>query len=185
MWHLNNFFDHRQASGVLFSKEECQNIVRMFDSKVKEATTETKNKNLIRQGKIHWVDINPDTSWIYERCSVAIKDINADMFKYDLDYIETLQFTSYSNTDDRYGKHLDNLHVSGVQRKLSFSVQLSEPHSYEGCELLLHNNNVPTIASKDIGVITIFPSNCLHEVTSLQSGQRYSLVGWVVGPRFK
>ena len=185
MWFLNTDVNHRYQTATLFSVDECQKIISLFKESLIDATTETQNKNSVRKGKVHWVDVNESTAWIYERCSIAVRGMNSDLFKFDLQYIEKLQFTAYDEPDAKYGKHLDTLHISGAPRKLSFSVQLSDSSSYEGCELLLHNASKPTIADRQVGTMTIFPSYTLHEVTPLQSGVRYSLVGWVVGPSFR
>ena len=70
-------------------------------------------------------------------------------------------------------------------RKLSISVQLSDESSYDGCELHLLNDEHPHVAKKDLGSLTAFPSYTLHEVTSLEKGERFALVTWVTGESFK
>ena len=70
-------------------------------------------------------------------------------------------------------------------RKLSFSIQLSDPSMYEGSELKIYNGNDPIIAKKELGTMNFFSSYMLHEVTPIEKGKRYSLVGWINGPKFK
>jgi PKHD-type hydroxylase len=70
-------------------------------------------------------------------------------------------------------------------RKLSFTIQLSEEKSYKGGSLCMYNSGDPDFAPKEIGTFVAFPSWLLHEVTPVIEGERYSLVGWVNGPRFK
>ena len=70
-------------------------------------------------------------------------------------------------------------------RKLSFSVQLSDPDSYKGGDLLLKISNEPTSVKRTRGAVIFFPSYILHEVTPVKQGVRKSLVGWVTGPRWK
>ena len=43
----------------------------------------------------------------------------------------------------------------------------------------------PETLKKDLGAMSIFPSNTLHEVKPVTSGVRYCLVGWCNGPRLK
>ena len=74
---------------------------------------------------------------------------------------------------------------SNAVRKLSFSVQLSDPDDYKGGDLLLKISSDPTQVKKTRGTVIFFPSYVLHEVTPVEQGVRKSLVGWVTGPRWK
>jgi PKHD-type hydroxylase len=74
----------------------------------------------------------------------------------------------------------------GPYRKLSFSIQLSNPNDYEGSELQINTggpiyNTVP----KEQGTLVAFPSFIMHKVTPLTRGKRYSLVAWIHGPNWK
>jgi PKHD-type hydroxylase len=77
------------------------------------------------------------------------------------------------------------MYYSNGTRKLSLSVQLSEPEDYEGGSLLLYNGEEPMTLPKTRGTGLFFPSYSLHEVTPVTKGIRYSLVAWFLGPRFK
>ena len=105
-------------------------------------------------------------------------------FNYDLTALEDLQFTIY-NEGQFYKKHIDTLYSSNQLRKLSFTIQLTDPSEYEGGDVLAHFSEEPVTLKKDLGVMSLFPSNSLHEVTPITRGTRYSLVGWCTGPRFK
>lgn len=74
-------------------------------------------------------------------------------------------------------------------RKLSFSLQLSDSNDYTGGDLQFHHNNYAKTgvltAPRDKGSLIIFDSRLSHRVKKVTSGQRESLVGWVVGPRWK
>jgi len=127
-----------------------------------------------------------NATWIYQRLTATILDINARFLNYDLSRIESLQFTRYeSGNKEFYGKHIDALYRAFALRKLSFSVMLSDPADYEGGDLLLHYGKTPVMASNARGKIIFFPSYLLHEVTPVTKGTRYSLVGWVTGPPFR
>ena len=56
---------------------------------------------------------------------------------------------------------------------------------YEGGELLLHTGENPERPMKKQGMGVFFPGYTLHEVTPVTKGKRYSLVAWVLGPKFK
>ena len=70
-------------------------------------------------------------------------------------------------------------------RKLSFSLQLSDPEDYNGGDLVIYNGNKPVKTKRQRGYMLVFPSFSVHEVTKLTKGTRYSLVGWIAGENFK
>ena len=71
-------------------------------------------------------------------------------------------------------------------RKLSFSLQLSDPEDYTGGEVQFMDNGRKTyFAPKQRGTLIMFDSRTPHRVRKVKSGMRKSLVGWVVGPRWR
>ena len=72
-----------------------------------------------------------------------------------------------------------------IIRKLSLSIQLSDPSSYEGGELVLYVGEEGITVPKEQGKLIAFPSFTLHEVKPVTKGERYSLVAWITGPQFK
>ena len=99
-------------------------------------------------------------------------------------------------SNDNHGENLAILNGQYV-RKLSFSIQLSDPEDYEGGELEFKVNKYGSEKRGDFaldetffapnkkGTIIIFDSRVKHRVCEVKSGVRKSLVGWVVGPRWK
>ena len=79
---------------------------------------------------------------------------------------------------------MDRLH-QGVIRKLSITIQLTDPKEYEGGELELKIGNKPMIMKKDQGRLLMFPSFFLHQVNTITKGERNSLVVWITGSQFK
>ena len=172
-----------------FTPEECDLIIEL-GSKLKlkegEITGDKLINSEIRQSKVAF--FNPEdksTEWIFRRVTDFIGSINKQFWNFDLQYIETLQFTTYKDSNDFYGKHTDQYFASPHYRKISFSVQLSDPSNYEGADLLMYFLDKPSPTRRDRGDIVLFPSFVLHEVTPLTKGERYSLVGWVCGPPFR
>ena len=97
---------------------------------------------------------------------------------------EGLQFTNYEAPSGKYGKHVDR-GLNMPVRKLSISIQLTDPEEYEGGELYLYNDDKETLMDKTQGTLIIFPSYVLHEVMPVTKGTRNSLVTWVTGKQFK
>ena len=82
-----------------------------------------------------------------------------------------------------YTWHMDNGDKT-PGRKISLSVQLSSPDSYEGGELEFFYTNKTKQVEKTQGGVIAFPSFIMHRVTPVTKGVRYSMVAWVVGPRW-
>ena len=171
-----------------FTKEECIKIVKSIK---KQSKLLTKGKTIgkevadVRKSNIFWIGANEDTAWIYERLTSIITDLNNRYFKFDLyGIVEALQFTNYKAPGDKYGKHLDKS-TNHLIRKLSVSVQLTDPKEYKGGELMLYPAEEPYLMKKEQGSLSLFPSYVLHEVTPVTKGERNSLVTWVTGKPFK
>jgi PKHD-type hydroxylase len=178
----------------IFNIEECEKIIKlgkrlnMSSSSVGDKS-QSDTINSIRSSNNSWIPINQYTDWIYQRIDKAVKGMNDKFFEFDLVSIENLQFTEYhSNKSGHYSKHIDMHHNClhpNLYRKLSFSIQLSDPQTYEGGNLLVYFSKEPSNANREIGSGSFFPSYALHEVTPTTKGVRYSLVGWATGPRLK
>lgn len=190
-WFINNVQDDEVwAWRSTLTKEQCDSIIKYgLSLESQDAhTNQSDSVNVsIRNSRISWIPSNnPETQWIFQTCAYMVNEMNAKYFNYDLLYLESLQFTQYSGDDLAfYGKHTDTAFKSHIPRKLSFSILLSDETTFDGGDLLLHCVNEPMTAPKTQGTAVVFPSFTLHEVTPVTKGTRYSLVGWVVGPRFK
>ena len=73
-------------------------------------------------------------------------------------------------------------------RKISITVQLSDPSEYEGGELELWSGGSEesaTKAYKGAGSVFMFPSYMLHRVTPITKGTRRSFVLWLGGSHYR
>ena len=174
----------------VFSDTELDTIASMFDEdELKIGTTSDDNKQSldIRDSKIRFLESSlEENKWIFQRLTATVQQANNQFFQFDLDRIESLQYTTYKK-NQYYRDHLDIMYKSpsNAVRKLSFSVQLSDPDDYKGGDLVLKISSDPTQVKKTRGTVIFFPSYVLHEVTPVKQGVRKSLVGWVNGPRWK
>lgn len=169
-----------------FSKEECLNIIDIAKNKgLIEGKTFGEEANNIRKSKISWLFPDDDMAWAFQRCTDIITNLNDNFFKFDLyGFGEGFQFTNYQAPGGKYGKHLDRGSKS-IIRKLSLSIQLTDPSEYEGGELYLYENDKGMVMEKTQGTLILFPSYILHEVMPVTKGERNSLVSWITGPAFK
>jgi PKHD-type hydroxylase len=169
-----------------FTPEECKKIIEIGNKKkLIQGTILHGTTSSMRDSKIAWLYPTEELNWVYTRISQIIYDLNKKYFNFELyGFIEGFQFTHYQQPDGKYKKHVDR-GLNAFIRKLSLSVQLSDPSSYEGGELLLHEEENPIIVPKEQGKLITFPSYIMHEVKPVTKGERYSLVAWITGPSFK
>jgi PKHD-type hydroxylase len=161
------------------------------------------NQNLLQKATIDTGKNNPtdnyrntDIMWLTDMNSLApiytkiidrVKTINAEHFKYSINYVEPLQYSVYNATDNgKYDMHNDTVlrNTSGNARKLSFSILLNDASEFEGGELEFYTARTPSSKKLDKGTIIVFPSFLMHGVTTVTKGSRRSLVGFVGGPNF-
>ena len=180
----------------------------MGDSKL---INDVLNKN-IRKSKNTWIPTHHwITGWLWHYVEMA----NRNNFLYDISFIESesMQYASYgvgeyyhwhtdssipvqykpqfqtsareSTKDDNYLRERTAIENELV-RKISFSLQLSDPDDYEGGNIqFIDESNKNYIAPRQKGSLIIFDSRTKHCVCKVRSGVRKSIVGWVVGPRWK
>lgn len=170
----------------VFTPEECKKIIDIGNKKglVEGRTRKGINKEY-RNSTISWLYSSDNLDWVFRRITNIIINLNKDYFKFNLfGFIEGFQFTHYQAPGGNYKKHVDRGKDMYV-RKLSLSVQLSDPNSYEGGNFVLYEGNEPIVLPKEQGKLVAFPSYVLHEVQPVTKGERYSLVAWITGPQFK
>ena len=109
------------------------------------------------------------------------KEANS-FFKFDISFVEPYELKRYTK-NDFFGKHIDNYYslTIDLDRKLTISVQLSNDDEYEGGEF----NVMGTKHKLKKGSVISFPSYFPHQVESISSGTRWSLIGWAWGPYWK
>ena len=173
----------------LLSVDECNDLVNKaiqweegkVDS-VFSALSEQSNK--IR--KVQFCKEAVDKK-LQDRIFDCISSVNSEYYNYNLqgfnkkDPPSVLKYTG--ERGDHYTWHVDTplIETSSLfSRKLSFTLQLTNPNDYEGGSLEFE----PDIKCSDMrlqGCITIFPSKLLHRVTEMTMGTRYTVVGWIWG----
>ncbi len=173
-----------------FSKEQLD----WLQQKAKEATQEAQVggenggqvNDRIRRSELNWLYKEPEFAWVFEKLSHVAANLNADYFGFDLTgFGEALQLTNYHEArQGNYTWHQD-FGSSGISRKLSMVLQLSDPNEYEGGELQILTSGQPNTVWKKRGLITVFPAWTLHQVTPVVKGTRQTLVTWISGPAFK
>ena len=137
--------------------------------------------------RVAWMERNEQTQWLHARLEEAALVINEQFYKYDLfGLVEAFQYTIYDGAEGgHYDWHVDMGRDSLEPRKISLSLQLSDPAHYQGCDLALQAGTGICMAERARGTLIAFPSYVLHRVTPISTGTRKSLVIWVNGPEFR
>ena len=152
---------------------------------------DSKIKDSIRKSQHCWI---PSTHWIGGFLWHYIRMANKDNFLYDISDIENdlIQYTQY-NKGDFYNWHTD-MDICDINepdqlvRKLSFTLQLTNEDEYTGGNLEFadfDDSSYRFLVPKSRGTVIVFDSRTPHRVTPIESGIRKSLVGWVVGKRWR
>jgi len=175
-----------------FTPEECQKIIEIGLSKhLKSGAVGTELPNgfetntAIRDSNITWLYATDGMEWAFRRVTDIVNNLNKQFFNFELTgFCEGFQFTEYNAPSGFYGMHIDR-RIGHMVRKLSITIQLSDPATYEGGSLTLQIGKTPEEMKKEQGHLALFPSYVLHEVCPVTSGTRYSLVAWINGPAFR
>lgn len=124
-----------------------------------------------------------DMSWAFDRLvHLAVKANHR--FCLDLAGIcESLLLVRYLE-GGHFSWHTDTGVGVTSTRKISISIQLSEPKDYEGGALEFSGLGEPSLA-RGLGTAIAFPSFFSHRVQPVSRGERWSLVGWIHGPAFR
>ena len=185
------YFDQLRSFAInrtFFSNEECEKIKTIGLSQI--AQEATIGHNLVdehtRKSRVCWIEEDDDSEWLFARLQHMILQVNSRFYRYDIYAFEPLQFTVYDQVGDHYDYHTDAKSDTFLEhdRKLSFTVQLSDSNDYEGGDIEIFKPGDSVLGPREKGSLAIFSSLAYHKVHPLTSGTRISLVGWVIGKPF-
>lgn len=183
---LANFTEYLVAENAILGHDLSVINEQWEANKAKEAELEggeSKDETL-RKSSVMPVYPGGEMDWVFERMSGYIAQAN-QYYNFDLNgFYEPLQLAEYGK-GDFFDWHLDFGAGTSSIRKLSLSIQLSNPQDYEGGDLEFRINNKVVKAPRTPGTAIIFPSFIMHRVTEITKGHRRSIVGWVAGPPYR
>ena len=181
---MMDFFDVGLGA---FSAEELDRLERYCDGLplAQGALGHGQAVAAIRVAQIAGIYQTPESQWFFDRLGPIVRTFNDRSYRFDLrGLFEPPQFLVYREAEGgHYDWHMD---IGRVQpRKLSLTIQLTDPARYEGCELQFNRGTEIVSAPRDRGAAIAFPSFLLHRVTPIKSGVRKAIVVWITGPEFK
>ena len=198
---LKNYYWYWEGA---LPKKTCEQIIKFCKKENKEkAITQAESENLnfkdtARNSDIRWIN----SPWIYNEIMPFVHSANKSAgWNFDIDWCESIQFTEYKS-NQYYGWHADNYsepfgdkyhrNYRGKVRKISVTVNLSDPKNYDGGDFQIDTRNsqkgnaITTVKNvKTQGSILVFPSFIFHQVTPVIRGERDSLVIWNIGSPWK
>jgi PKHD-type hydroxylase len=144
--------------------------------------------------------------WVPSFISNYINLANEQLFEYDITALHHMEthMLEYGvghyyhwHVDDDINSHLQyasppfgvaRQNITEYVRKLSFSLQLTDPSEYTGGDVQIIDDTIlekMVTIPKERGTLCIFDSRTRHRVKPVKTGKRFVLVGWVLGPRWK
>lgn len=193
------FASHYQYTGLnrLLSPPECDWIVAYAERCGMQAAAignpdQSRVDASYRCCAVTLLAQSQETWWLYERLTDRIQAVNDADYHFALSgLLEPLQILRYDAPDkpDAHAGHYDWHQDFGADymacRKLSMTVQLSDPADYDGGRLVLLDPGPKEMNYVERGAGIVFPSWSPHCVTPLTRGRRYALVIWVHGEPFR
>ncbi len=183
--HYQNFCIHKN----FLDRDECKKIIELSKEYKTKETEVLINKESVhnvtyRKGNETPLPLKEKTQWIYQKLERAIRGYNTHAYKFTLiGFSHNIRVLEYNSGDHYQAWHQDFGRGKISTRKLSASIQLSNPEEYEGGNLEFFNGEIVP-ASLEQGSLIIFPSFVFHRVTPVTKGVRHSLVAWMNGPHF-
>ena len=160
-----------------------QELYPFEKAKVVDNSINTDHK--ARKSQIKWLHHDEKSDWLYSRIENMVMEAN-QTWNFDLYSVrDSIQYTEYYEGGGHYDWHMDIGPFPINNRKISITIQLSDPNDYIGGDLEIWTGNGIQTCARQKGAALLFPSYMLHRVTPVTSGTRKSLVLWVGGSPYK
>lgn len=173
-----------------FSSEDCDRLVSIAqqNSLSDAGLVKGQTAHSIRRAELCWLAEVEGADWVMTELVRIVAAANRESFGFDLtEFGESPQVARYgAEREGHFDWHSDigSGHWA-AQRKLTIVVQLSDPADYSGGALELRPDSNVFVAPLQKGMAVVFPSFCLHRVTPVTAGVRWSLTLWAHGPAFR
>jgi PKHD-type hydroxylase len=176
-----------------FNKEELEKVYKGVENLPFVEATVIGNQypltiKSIRSSSVKWIPKNDEWMWLYDKLMDMATTANKEIWNFNLiSAPELIQYTEYYDVEGgHYNWHQDIGAGGASHRKVSITVQLSEPDEYEGGNLEMWKGGESySVAERGAGVVFIFPSYMMHRVTKVTKGTRRSFVLWVGGDHYR
>ena len=176
-----------------FTSNECEMIKAMselfepLEAPVSSDGGVTNELSYARKTRVRYIGMTQDTLWLYKKIFRIVTNANSRIWEFDLTstFLEPAQLLHYEAPSGHFDWHIDVGPLKASTRKLTIIIQLSDPDTYEGGDLLYWNGSEEVAAPKGEGKVSVFPSFMMHKVKPVTEGERWSLAAWAPGPWFR
>jgi PKHD-type hydroxylase len=183
---LDNWYWFQEAftNEELVKIETIQESIPFTKAKISQ---ELDDLDSYRKSEIKWFSKEIlEYKWLYENFVNMATESNRALWNFELTGIfDDLQYTVYNGEGGHFDWHMDIGKGKFSKRKVSITIQLSDPDEYEGGDFEFLIGNEITKLPRKKGCAIVFPSYFLHRVTPVTKGIRKSLVLWVSGQPFR
>jgi PKHD-type hydroxylase len=178
--HIAAVFIYR---GVL-SAEECERVRALAARRpLADVDYHPEPAQPVRRASTKVLEMAGENLWLAQRLLGFALRANAS-FRFEIDDALTSAMCVSYREGDFFNWHTDLGDGPESRRKISISLQLSEPRSYEGGQLQMVSFDKP-LEFPQTGDMAVFPAHLAHRVTPVTRGERQALVAWVCGPAFR
>ncbi|MCZ6763026.1 MAG: 2OG-Fe(II) oxygenase [Gammaproteobacteria bacterium] len=169
----------------LMSPDMCGRVIALAENspRLEGKTGADRKTDEGRDSTVRFIWPSQESGWLFDFLEDALMKLNRG-YGFELTgFYDGIQVATYE-PGGHYDWHLDLGPGTYSSRKLSLTVQLSDPADYEGGELEFLSAT-DELAPRSRGSLIAFPSYLAHRVRPVTKGTRLSLVSWIGGPPFR
>ena len=170
---------------ALFNADECRDIIGYHENRDHFPASSTAGGESYRSTDVFWLNYSEDRHhWIYDRIAQASHEFNDAHYRFEIEECTNLQLARYK-PGQHYDWHADLGAEGYSRRKLSLAIMLSSLDEFSGSRLQFGTGKFIQDAEMEQGDAIVFPAWQPHRVTPVTDGERWTLVGWWLGPPFR
>lgn len=181
--------------------DTCRNWITHFDQVLEEGRVGEQQLNKqIRRSNVSFITKEASATdvivhGIFQLIEFHVSQMNMEL-GLDLYPADAFQFSRYdSDIEATYDWHTDSDFLDGKTstRKLSVSILLNE--GFQGGDFYIKTGESIHLLNEQVdkeenlkltcGEVLVFPSFLKHKVAPVFEGVRYSIVSWIMGPRWR
>jgi PKHD-type hydroxylase len=165
------------------SPEQCADLAERIEREPLSSGKVTRGSSTFRDCEIAWIKPDETHVWLYDIVCGLFERASTSLAISVGGLLDPLQYTVYERKQ-HYQWHMDIGPGLASLRKISLSLQLSDPRDFTGGALEFAH--APGWRSnQEQGCATLFPAFMSHRVTPVFRGVRRSLVAWGCGEAFR
>jgi hypothetical protein len=166
---------------ILFSKEECESILKNIEKwndtiiRVQFDGQLNNQGGVMKSFKINWDDNN---SWIKNKVINWVNSLDDVLYKINYNKNLNAGYRKYLK-GDYFIKHDDHIY-NGDRRLYTIGVMIHKSEDLIGGDLKMYINDDVVNIDFNLGNVYIFDSNIPHSVDLIELGERITLMFFIV-----